>query len=113
MQTSSDASTQEESTGFSAEEVDALRKYITCDSFREPVWGFVVSDIMSRNELALRLVLMCGNLQIYRCSGRNQEAWEKIVQGLREEVKEILGRNRDQGDLLQAHDLHVIDDERL
>ncbi|KAG6000756.1 hypothetical protein E4U21_005027 [Claviceps maximensis] len=69
---------------------DHIKSTMTCDRFRDSVWGFV----------------------IYRCSRGHQSAWDRMLQDLRGQVQESL-RFYIRQDLLPFHDLHVIDDPEL
>lgn len=56
--------------------------------------------------------LINAQTQIYRCSQGNQAAWDRLLQALRSEVQDSL-RYYIRPDLLEFHDLHVIDDKSL
>ncbi|KAH8126559.1 hypothetical protein LI328DRAFT_131475 [Trichoderma asperelloides] len=69
---------------------DRIKSTMTCTKFHDSIWGFV----------------------IYRCSQGNQAAWDRLLQALRSEVQDNL-RYYIRPDLLEFHDLHVIDDKAL
>ncbi|KAI1840789.1 hypothetical protein JX266_012996 [Neoarthrinium moseri] len=61
---------------------------MTCPEFRDSRWGFA----------------------IYRCTEGNDAAWNRMLQTIRDCLAEQLNQRED---LLQYHDLHVIDDKAL
>ncbi|KAK1244021.1 hypothetical protein MKX08_002159 [Trichoderma sp. CBMAI-0020] len=69
---------------------DRIKSHMTCSKFYDSTWGFV----------------------IYRCSQGHQSAWDRVLQALRSSVQDTL-RYYNREELLQFHDLHVIDDKRL
>ncbi|KAI1369131.1 hypothetical protein F5Y08DRAFT_293685 [Xylaria arbuscula] len=71
-------------------DVDLIRSTMTCTKFHDSVWGFV----------------------IYRCSQSHEAAWLRLLQELRDEALKDL-RFEISEDLLEYHDLHIIDDRRL
>ncbi|KAK6833574.1 hypothetical protein PG987_008268 [Apiospora arundinis] len=71
-------------------DLDHIQSDMTCTKFRDSIWGFV----------------------IYRCSQGNEAAWLRLLQALRNQVQESL-RFYIRQDMLESHDLHVIDDETL
>ncbi|UKZ70680.1 uncharacterized protein TrAtP1_011653 [Trichoderma atroviride] len=69
---------------------DRIKSRMTCSKFHDSVWGLV----------------------IYRCSQGHQSAWDRLLQGLRNDVRQSAEYyNREE--VLQFHDLHAIDDKRL
>lgn len=48
-------------------------------------------------------------MQVYRCAEGNDAAWNRMLQAIRDEVAKTLPGD----DLLQYHDMHVIDEKPL
>ncbi|KAI0200143.1 hypothetical protein F4808DRAFT_470572 [Astrocystis sublimbata] len=69
---------------------DLIQSRTTCTKFRDSIWSFV----------------------IYRCSQHNQPAWDSLLQSLRRSIQQSLGYYSRE-EMLQSHDLHVIDDKTL
>ncbi|KAI8949279.1 putative muramidase [Xylaria longipes] len=67
---------------------ERIKAQMTRPELRNNVWGFVV----------------------YRCTGRNETAWQRMIAHMNDTVaKELKGENRE--DLLPYHKLHIIDDD--
>ncbi|KAH6718304.1 putative muramidase [Leptodontidium sp. MPI-SDFR-AT-0119] len=75
--------------------LDILKHEMTSPEFHDSVWGFV----------------------IYRCVEGNDAAWNSLLQTIRDDVRTWFEPENHTSpvpdDILQYHDLHVIDDKKL
>ena len=96
--------------------LEILKHEMTCTQFCDSVWGFVVNALHFVKELMHFSIDEC-LLQIYRCVEGNDAARNFLLQAIQEGIQTQFDPQYHPGpvpdNILEFHDLHVIDDKEL